>query len=413
MQDTELYRYVLGLEEPWKVEQVKLDVSRERVDIWASHAEGLRWPCPECERMLSVYDHAPERVWRHLDTCQFKTFLHGRIPRVKCPDHGVKQVRVRWAEEKSRFTVLFERLGIEVLKETNIQGARQILRISWDEAWNLMARAVRRGKKTKRKRVCQQIGVDEKSLGKGHNYLTIVYDLREATVEYIGDDRRKESLDGYFTGLTGRQRRGIQAIATDIWDPYLASIREHVPEPEGKIVFDRYHLMTHMVKAVDEVRKEEHRLLQKEGQETLTGTKYLWLYSRENVPSKKRRLFSMLRQLKLRTARAWAIKESLRELWGYHRLDWALSHFRSWYGWAVRSRLEPVISVARMFRKYLGNILTYLRHRITNAVSEGLNSKIQTIKKMACGFRNRDHFKTAIYFHCGGLQLYPVTHRKV
>jgi transposase len=232
-------------------------------------------------------------------------------------------------------------------------------------------------------------------------------------VEYIGDDRRKESLDGYFTGLTGRQRRGIQAIATDIWDPYLASIREHVPEPEGKIVFDRYHLMTHMVKAVDEVRKEEHRLLQKEGQETLTGTKYLWLYSLENVPSKKRRLFSMLRQLKLRTARACAIKESLRELWGYHCLGWALSHFRSWYGWAVRSRLEPVISVARMFRKYLGNILTYLRHRITNAVSEGLNSKIQTIKKMACGFRNRDHFKTAIYFHCGGLQLYPVTHRKV
>jgi transposase len=93
MQDTKLYRYVLGLEEPWKVERVKLDVSRERVDIWASHAEGLRWPCPECERMLSVYDHAPERVWRHLDTCHFKTFLHARIPRVKRPDHGVKQVQ--------------------------------------------------------------------------------------------------------------------------------------------------------------------------------------------------------------------------------------------------------------------------------------------------------------------------------
>lgn len=86
----------------------------------------------------------------------------------------------------------------------------------------------------------------------------------------------------------------------------LASIREHVPDPEGKIVFNRYHLMTYMVKAVDEVRKEEHRLLQKEGQETLTGTKYLWLYSRENVPNKKCRLFSVLRQLRLRTARAWA-----------------------------------------------------------------------------------------------------------
>lgn len=167
MQDTELYRYVLGLEEPWKVERVKLDVTQERVDIWAGHDEGLRWPCPECKVMLPVYDHAPERVWRHLDTCQFKTFLHARIPRVKCQDHGVKQVRVAWAEEKSGFTVLFERLGIEVLKETNIQGARQILGISWDEAWNLMERAVRRGKKAKKKRICRQIRVDEMSLGRG------------------------------------------------------------------------------------------------------------------------------------------------------------------------------------------------------------------------------------------------------
>jgi transposase len=411
MQDRELYRYVLGLEEPWQVEKVQLDVRGEQVDVWAGHKEGVLWPCPECGAQLPVYDHAPERVWRHLDTCQFKTFLHARIPRVECPDHGVKQAKVSWAEARSRFTALFERLAIAVLKETNIEGAGKILRLSWDEAWNIMDRAVARGRNRKRRSAVKKMGVDEKSLGKGHNYLTLVYDLEAATVEHIEDDRRKESLDGYFSLLRPRQRAKIEAIATDIWDPYLASIREHVPQSEEKLVFDRYHLMTHMIKAVDTVRKGEHRELREEGRDVLAGTKYLWLYSRENLPATRQEEFSVLRKKRLRTARAWALKESLRDLWTYHSPAWAQKHFEGWYRWAIRSRLKPVKAVARMFRKYLKNIMTFFKHRITNAVSEALNSTIQTIKKKACGFRNREHFKIAIYFHCGGLNLLPVTHK--
>ncbi|MCL6579725.1 MAG: ISL3 family transposase [Candidatus Bathyarchaeota archaeon] len=410
MEVKELYRQILGIEKPWRVSQVELDIRAERIDVKVVHDEEVRWPCPECGQLLSVYDHAPERVWRHLDTCQFKTYLHARIPRVKCPVHGVRQVKVSWAEAHSRFTVLFERLAIAVLREANIEGAARLLRVSWDEAWNLMERAVRRGQKRKSRRVVKKMGVDEKSLGKGHNYLTLVYDLEEATVEYIADDRRKESLDGYFSLLSLAQRKEIEAIVTDIWDPYLASIREHVPGAEDKLVFDRYHLMRHLVEAVDRVRKQEHRELKKEGLEVLAGTKYLWLYSQENLPPEKRSFFTWLKKKRLKTARAWAIKESFRELWDYRSLAWAIKHFESWYAWAIRSRLNPIKQVARMFRKYLRNILTYLKHRITNAVSEGLNSTIQTIKKMACGFRNREHFKIAIYFHCGGLDLYPVTH---
>jgi len=275
MQDTELYRYVLGLEEPWDVERVELNVLHQRIDVWAVHREGVRWPCPECDEMLSIYDHTLERVWRHLDTCQFKTFLHARVPRVKCPDHGVKQVRVAWAEERSRFTALFERLAIDVMRACDILSASGILRISWDEAWHIMERAVERGLKAKKKQQPKQIGVDEKTAGRGHDYVTVVCDLERATVEYVGDDRKKESLDGYFATISKKARERIEAIAVDIWDPFLASIREHVPEAEEKVVFDRYHLMTHMVKAVDEVRKDEHRELKKVGDERLVGSKYL------------------------------------------------------------------------------------------------------------------------------------------
>ncbi len=413
MEDKELYRHVLGLEKPWRVDRVKLDIRQERVDVWVVHEERQRWPCPECGIDLSVYDHAPERAWRHLDTCQFKTFLHARIPRVQCPTHGVKQVKVSWAEERSRFTALFERLAIRVLEGTSIKGAEKVLRISWGEAWQIMGRAVQRGRKRKRRRAVKRMGVEEKSLGKGYNYLTLVYDLESPTVEHIEDDRRKESLDSYFSLLKPRQRAKIEATVTDIWDPYLASIREHVPQSEEKVVFDRYHLMMHTVKAVDTVRKQEHRELREEGRDLLTGTKYLWLYSQENLPESRREEFAVLRKKRLRTARAWAIKESLRDLWTYQSPAWAQKYFHSWDGWAIRSRLKSVKAVARMFRKYLKNIMTFFKHRITNAVSEALNSTIQTIKKKACGFRNREHFKIAIYFYCGGLNLLPVTHKKV
>jgi transposase len=410
MQDTELYRYLLGIEPPWIVDRIKLDLENQRVDVWASHEEGLRWPCPECGVLVPLYDHASERIWRHLDSCQFKTFLHARAPRVNCTEHGVRQVPLPWADTKARFTLLFERLAIDVLRECDVLGATRILRISWDEAWHILERAVERGLLAKEKRIGARIGVDEKSIGKGHTYMTLVCDLEASTVEYIAEDRKQTSLDGYFQGLFQEQKEGIEAVAMDIWDPYIASTRTHLDQAEDKIVFDRYHLMTHMGKAVDEVRKKEHRALKEGGHETLTGSKYLWLYAEENLPEKHEERFSVLKKMKLKTARAWAIKESLRDLWNYTRRGWAHHHFQKWYFWATHSRLEPVIETTRMIHKYLHNVLTYFIHPITNAVTEGLNSKIQTIKKMAYGFRNREHFKTGIYFHCGGLKLYPVTH---
>jgi transposase len=141
------------------------------------------------------------------------------------------------------------------------------------------------------------------------------------------------------------------------------------------------HIMKHMNEAVDTVRKEEHRLLMEDKNDILKGTKYLWLFAEENVPEKMVEVFAFLRRLNLKTGRAWAIKESLRELWSYRRRGWAELYWQRWYFWATHSRLKAVKSVARMIHDHLENVLTYFDHRITNAVSEGLNSKIQTVKK--------------------------------
>ena len=317
------------------------------------------------------------------------------------------QVTVPWAEPRSRFTLLFERLAIDVLGQCNVTGATKILRISWDEAWGIMKRAVTRGWQRKAPKVVRRIGVDEKAAAKGHKYLTLVCDLDEGTVEHIAEDRTQDSLNGYYAGLTAEQRDGIEAVAMDMWEPYIQATRAQVPAAAEKIVFDRFHIMGHVGKAVDTVRKQEHRALMASGDETLKGSKYLWLYSQENVPARRRDEFAALIRKELKVGRAWAIKEALRGLWHYVYPASGWKFWKRWYFWATHSRLEPIRKAAETVRRHIANILTYYQHPVTNAMSEGLNSQIQKIKSMACGFRNIEHFKTAIYFHCGGLDLYP------
>ena len=414
MRDSELYRHLLGIESPWTVTRVELNVAEQRVDVWAGHEERAPWNCPECGANSPLYDHAEERVWRHLDSCQFRTLLHARPPRVQCPTHGVRQVRLPWAEGRSRFTTLFERLAIDVLRECDIEGACGILRISWDEAWHLVERAVRRGRKRKARRLPARLGVDEKAVAKGHVYMTLVCDLETSTIEHVAEERKRASLEQYFEPFTAQERAAIKAVAMDMWAPYEDAVRAHVPKADEKIVFDLFHIMKHMNEAVDRTRRREQRELKGVGDDRLTGTKYVWSYGEENVPDKHReRLASLTARgmtRKLKTARAWSIKESLRDLWKCRSRVEAETHWRWWYGWAIRSRLSPVKKVARMLKEHLPGVLAYFRHRVTNAASEGLNAKIQRIKKMAYGFRNREHFKTAIFFHCGGLDLYPATH---
>ncbi len=409
MRDTDLYRHLLGLVAPWSVGRVALDVATQRVDVWVEHPKGHRWSCPECGQEGSLHDHAEERVWRHLDSCQFQTFLHARPPRMNCSEHGVRQVRLPWAEPHSRFTLLFERFAIDVLRQTNTKAARTILRISWDEAWHLAERAVARGLARKPAEVVPLIGVDEKSAGSGQqNYVTVISNQESSRVEDVTFGNDSASLESYFDTLSAEQLAGIEAVAMDMSKAYIAATRRKLPDADGKIVFDRYHLMQHVNKAVDTVRKQEHKALGKDS--ILVGTKYIWLYAKENLPPKQRPLFWDLRAADLKTARAWAIKENIRRLWHYQSIAWAEKYWKKWYFWATHSRLEPIKQAAKTLKNHHYGIMNFFKHRISNGTAEGINSRIETLWKSACGFRNKARFRTVILFHLGGLDLYPATH---
>jgi transposase len=407
MHDTDLYRTLLGIKEPWDVTSVDMDVAAQTMSVRVELAEGQKLPCPKCGRECTIKDRR-ERTWRHLDTCQFKTLIAAPLPRTDCPDCGVKTVTPPWSMMHSRFTLLFERLAIDALLEMSIEGACRLLRISWDEADGIIARAVGRGLQRRDRSKLKRIGIDEKAVLKGHKYITIVTDLDTSKVVWMGRDRTQKTLDGFFAGLAESVRSQIECISMDMWEPYRASCRQWIADADTKIVLDRFHIEKHLNGAVDAVRRNEHRELLELGIDDLKKTRWDWLYRPENLPETRKPGFEILRKMKLKTGRAYAIKESFRDFWSQDSPAEGAAFFKRWHNWATHSRLDPVIKVAKMLKSHFDRILTHFTLRATNAIAEGINNKIQTIKKKAYGFRNVQRFINMIYFHCGGLELHPL-----
>ncbi|MEQ1893640.1 MAG: ISL3 family transposase [Planctomycetota bacterium] len=415
MRDKELYAAILGIRSPWQVQSVQLDLKGEEVHVLIEAEPGTRFTCPQCGKVCPGYD-ARRRSWRHLDTCQFKTVLECDVPRVECPEHSILQINVPWAEPNSGFTALMEALVIDWLKEASIKAVSMRMGLTWDEADGILQRAVRRGLKRRKVEDVRRIGVDETSFKKGHEYVTIVSNQQGGGVLHVADGRGQAALDEFWPSLTREQLAALEGVAMDMSAAFVASTRKHVPGAESKIAFDRFHVAGAINKGVNEVRKQEHRELTAQGDPTLNRTKYIWLKNPENHTELQEAMFELLKDLGLKVARAWAMKETARGLWSYATRGWARRAWTKWISWATRSRLEPMRRVARTVKAHLWGILNAIVLGVTNAGAESLNAKVQWIKNNACGFRNRERFKNAIYFHCGNLDLYPdrlpATHTK-
>jgi transposase len=401
------YALLLGINSPWQVKGVALKLAEKKVEIELGWEWGLDAQCPECGQACSMHDRAPERTWRHLDTMQFTTELRARTPRANCPTHGVKTMQVPWAAPQGRFTLLFERFAVEVLlASASVSQACELLGIGWDAAHEIMKRAVARGLERRQLDQLKHLGMDEKSFKRGQSYITLLTDLDEARVLEVVAERTTEAADQLWTTLTPAQKSAVEAVAVDMWAPFIQTIEKQVPEAD--IVHDRFHVSKYLNEGVDKVRRQEHKELLAQGDETLTGTRQLWLYNPQHFSAEQRAEFSELKDQQLKVARAWAMKELFSKFWEYQEVGWARRFFKDWFGWVSRSQLKPMADVARMLQRHLENLLTYLRHHITNAVTEGLNSKIQSIKSAARGFRNFKNYRIRILFFCGKLNLYPL-----
>ena len=407
MNDKKLYAQILGIVSPWKVTDISLALADGKVEVFVSGNSGALI-CPECSKACPGYDHR-ERRWRHLDTCQYQTILVADVPRIKCEDHGVKVVTVPWAAPGSRFTLLLESLVIDWLKHATFTGVAKMMKMTWDQVDGIVDRAVQRGLARRELKLPRRIGVDETSFQKRHEYVTVVsaLDKEEGGVIHIDDGHDKKALIGFYDQFETHELASLEVVAMDMGKAYIAATRDRVPDADDKIAFDRFHVAKLLSDGVDAVRREENAALRGRGDNRLVGTRYLWLKHVFSISEQHWDSFEDLRESSLKIARAYAIKDTAESLWRPRESNEIYDDWMKWYGWAIRSRLKPIKKVARTIKANLGGIINAIRLGVTNARAEGINSVIQKLKSRACGYRNRQRFKNTIYFHLGGLDLYP------
>ena len=342
--------------------------------------------CPVCQKVCPRHDKR-DRRGRHLDTSQYQTVLGAQVPRVKCEEHGMKQINVPWAEERSRFTALFEILVIDWLKEASVSAIARQLDIRWDAIDGIMQRAVVRGlKRRDDTRLYPDLDVDETAFRKRRDYVTVVSDPGTGADMHLCDERKKQILKDFYSSLSEGQRTGTRMISMDMWPPFISATLDGLPDADRKIYFDRFHVAPHLGKAVDKVSRDEHKKLKVEDNAVLTGTKHDWLQAEQNALKKRLEAFRKLCDCTLKTARTWALKEAAAYLWQYRSRTWAIKGWNRWYAGAIRSRLEPVKKAARMIKNHLWGIVNAIVTGTTNAGAESINSRIKMVMVRSRGF---------------------------
>jgi transposase len=330
------------------------------------------------------------------------------VPRIKCKKDGVQQIAIPFAEKHSRFSYRFERAVLVWLYDSPISAVAENLNLSWDEVDGIMQRAVKRGLERRGQTKVRNLGIDETSFKKGHKYVTVVMDKDRGTVIEVIEGHEAEGVKEWFQGQKSVDLSEIQGISMDMWDAYIKAVRESFEGWERLIAFDRFHVAKHFTEGVDKVRRREHAAFLRDlGESPLTKSRFDWLTNSQRVDNRsgKRKAFLNLSRSNLETARAWRIKETASTLWNYLYMKVAEEAWKKLLRWISLCRIPEMIQVGKTVRKYFWGILNAIRLQATNGIVEATNSRIQRIKRMACGFRNRERFRTAILFHLGNLNM--------
>jgi transposase len=417
MTDKDLYSTILGVSLPWQVTDVTLDIEKATVTVhldYDARASSDSFTCPICGAATRVYDRREERLWRHLDSCQFQTFLAACLPRICCPTHGILTASVFWAEPNSRFTLLFEAFAIRVLQATGVQSrAAQLLHLSPGQVHDLMGRAVERGLKRRDEAQnregatpLEHLSVDEKSHKSGHQYISVLSDPLEKRVLEVVESRTQQAVEELFSSVIAQEQRScVLSVSMDMWPAFLKA-REQI-FPQADTVHDRYHIAAYLGEALDKTRRSEHRTLTRQHDATLNKTKYLWLRSEANLTEKQKAALDALTSLDLETAKVWAFKESFRQFFACTTKEQAQRFFQNWLESVLALGNVHLTKVAQMLSRHLAGLLAYVKHRVSNATAESLNALIQQIKSNAKGFRKWESFRIAILFFLGKLDLQP------
>ena len=369
----------------------------------------FRLICSSCAGKGPGYDTLKERHWKHVPFWGIPVILVYAPRRVECKRCGVKVEAIPWTQGKSSLSLPLSVVLATWARIVAWQVVGQLFGFHWNTVRKAVKDVVHYGLENRNLSNILYIGIDEISRKKGHVYHTQAYDLTETKLLWSGEDRSSETLGNFFDFIGKDHCENIEAVCCDMWAPYVDVIKERLPN--ALLVFDKFHIVRHLLNAVDQVRKEEAKKLKSENVELLNNTRYIWLKNPWNLTENQKVKLSDLEKLNLKINRAYLLKEAFRKFWDYTYPAWAKKYLDQWFWWATHSRLKPMRDFAWMVRRHQDDILNYFKVRIDNGAVEALNNKAKVISHRAYGYRTAETFKLAMYHGLGKLPMPVLTHK--
>lgn len=371
---------------------------------------GRRLPCSACGTLGRVRDRLAVRSWKHVPLWGIPVTLTYAPARVACLACGkVKVEAIPWSEGKCRLSKGLVWLLSFYCKLLPWKQVAQLFGVHWNTVAAAVRQAVDYGLAHREMGGVLYIGIDELSRRKGHVYVTNVYDLQKKRLLWSDEGRGHATLRAFFEEHGEALKQGVKGVCCDMWQPYIDMVKEHWPD--APLVLDRFHIMQQLLRAVDEVRREEARQLKKTNPELLKRTRYLWLKNPERLTDNQRSRLGYLEKLNLRSNRAYLLKESFREFFEYKHKGWAKRFLKKWFWWATHSRLKPMRDFAWTLKRHEDDILNYFETRIDNGAVEGMNNKAKVVSHRSYGFRTANTYITALYHCLGKLPEPELPHR--
>lgn len=370
--------------------------------------------CSGCGARAPGYDRAKEpRLFQFIPILGWQVYLRYRMRRVRCPRCGVKVEQVPWADGKSPQTKAYQLFLARWARRLSWKETAEAFRTTWDAVFTAVRAVVDYGLRNRSLGGIEAIGVDEVQWRKGHDYVTLIYqiDAGSRRLLHVARHRTTESLTGFFDLLGREASSAIRYVCSDMWKPYLQVIAEKAPQ--ALHVLDRFHVVANLQKAVNEIRAGEARKMKAEGYEdVLKHTKYCFLKNPENLTDNQRLKLKDVLQYDLKSVRAYLLKESFQHFWTYNSPYWAQWYLKKWCARANRSRLPAIKKFVATIRKHQPLIMNYFKakKRFSSGVVEGMNRKINLATRKAYGFRTFNALQTALFHTMGDLPEPESTH---
>jgi len=370
--------------------------------------------CSGCNKPAGCYDHLPERQFEFVPLWGFSVYFCYRMRRVNCMDCGVKVESVPWSDGKQTMTKTMMQFLANWAKKLSWQETARSFNTSWHKVFNSVKQVVDWGLENRTLDNVVSIGVDEVAWKKGHKYLTLVYQIDTHCIRllWIGQERTVKTLLRFFRMFGKENAARLQHICSDMWKAYLKVIKKKAPQ--ALHILDRFHIVAKINKAIDEVRANEHRKMQKDGYEPiLTKSRWCLLKRKENLTDKQEVTLNELVKYNLQSVRAYLLKEDFHGFWEYVSPAWAGKFLDRWCTSVMRSKIEPMKKVAKTIRKHKPLILNWFKAKkmFSSGIVEGLNNKVKVVTKKAYGFREFSCIEVALYHQLGKLPEPPMTHR--